>query len=101
MTAITKHQFRVTPQDGWGSPVWATDENDAVAAFVAERTKPQYCRCHNEIADRHSAAVGQMGYFTRPVPIGPFKVERQEEIVCCGAYVTRTVATVQIDAVAA
>lgn len=88
--------FRVTPADRFGSVVLAADETAAIAKFIADRTAPVYCRCHDEIADRHSAVIGEMGYFTPPTPAGPFNVQRLREIVCCGSYAWQTVSTVEL-----
>jgi len=56
--------FKIETRNGFGGVVnQATSPAEAVAKFVADRLEPRWCKCHAEIASRHTAPVGEMGYF--------------------------------------
>lgn len=58
----------------------------AIAKFITDRTRPVYCRLHDEIpADRRSADVGQMGYYTPQMP-RPAHAIRMREFYLNGGY---------------
>lgn len=63
----------------------ATNELDAMRKAHAATVEPMYCRIHEEIAERSSAPVGEMGLFF-PKGSVPKSAKLMREIYVDGGY---------------
>lgn len=87
--------YRVKPAGGFSSTVHAETAELAIAQFIAKCATPIYCKCHAEIADRHTAHVGQMGHFTPHAPHGPFTAIQMREVYMGGGWCLMPVAEME------
>jgi hypothetical protein len=62
------------------------DEQQAIAKFVEDRSKPFICQLHDEMpADRRSGEPGERGWY-QPVMPKAARAILMKQIVVCGAY---------------
>jgi hypothetical protein len=79
--------FIVTFPNGTTSTVNIVDGDESAAMSKAflDRTHPQYCRIHEEIAENSNAPVGEMGHYFPPSAY-PISAQRMREVYMGGGY---------------
>lgn len=64
----------------------AETELQAIARFVSDRSRPIYCRLHDEMpAERRVGEPGEMGFYQPPLP-NAVRAVPMKQIVVNGGY---------------
>jgi hypothetical protein len=77
--------FSVEFPSGGTTTVHADDETQALSKAFIDRTRPIYCRIHEEIREHSNVEVGKMGLYFPPSAY-PVSARRMREVYMGGGY---------------